>query len=174
MQTPEGKEWKTQMMAAPATHTITQGESLPPLGLSFPIRTEGGRTNDIKGSCELLRPLPLSLSVPEAAGDTPHIPRACSARANIDPAVSLGPAAARAEAPGGGRATGGEAETTGGRGALPRHPRPAVKASSVFLKNKHCPNTVIKRLGYFLTLLFHKSPPLTHIQHARACTRGTQ
>ena len=48
---PKGKERKTQMnvplMARPTTHTVTQGKSLPPPGLSVPIHTEGGWTYDI-------------------------------------------------------------------------------------------------------------------------------
>lgn len=47
---PEGKEWRTQptapWMAGPATHTVTQGKSLPPLGLSVPVpqKEDGPRT----------------------------------------------------------------------------------------------------------------------------------
>lgn len=46
----EGKEWGTQLtaasMASPATHTVTQGKFLPPLGLSVPVpqKEEGSRT----------------------------------------------------------------------------------------------------------------------------------
>lgn len=38
---PEGKEWRIQptapSVASPATHTVTQGKSLLPLGLSVPV-----------------------------------------------------------------------------------------------------------------------------------------
>lgn len=58
---PEGQEWRTQLtapwMAGPATHTVTQGKSLPPPGLSVPVpqKEDGPRTTwDIYTVRELL------------------------------------------------------------------------------------------------------------------------
>lgn len=118
----------------------------------------------------------LSSSLPETTGDKRHVPWARSARANIDPGlfplatrrgcVCSGGTPSLARAPLGsgcaGRGGRGRVEDAcpmgqeakqkplRGPGHDPMTPtHPALKASSVFFKNKDCPDTVIKHLGFF-------------------------